>query len=609
MMAPEMEEIGAKIYRAEHILGYRQYITKAFGSLTGVEVLSDHQLAITLDADFLPFFFEVGLFLCVPYPIHVIAPGCRVYDDGYGVYIGNEDPTITEPIFTADLLRETILDPETGYNSHPSVVSGPYMLTSFDGQTAHLEANPYYKGTWVMNMSDILGEEDAEDAGENDEDAEEAEDEAAAVVPDNYIPVTDEEGNILYYAVTPLIPRIAYTCVVSEEIQQMFADEELHLVNKLTYGPAIMELRESAEELGTRFELYPRLGLTFLTFSYDWPTVHEKEVRQAIAWCMDRDALLQEYCQGFGLRVDGYYGMEKWEYMLVSQQIDPPVQLLEEGKSIPENQTGFKNIYASSDAEYDEMIAAWRELNLDNLTQYTVDVDRAVSLLNRAGWTLNREGDDYRPGIDDVRCKMIDGELVALDLTMMYPEGNHIVDTIQENFIDYLNEAGILLTLAPVPMEELLDCYYRRTERTADMIYLGTNFHVVVDPSITYSADNAADHALWNNTFSDDEELYRLAVDMRKTQPGDLYSYIVKWIAFQERYNEVLPTIPVYTNIYFDFYVDYLQNYFASVHTTWGQAIVESYFGAPENGDEEFPEDDWGDEEWDGDEDLMEFDD
>ena len=165
MMAPEIEEIGGKIYRAEHILGYDDYIKGDFPSLTGVEVLSDHQLVITLDHEFLPYFFEIGLLLCVPYPIYVIAPGCKVYDDGYGVYIGNEDQSIEEPIFTAELLRKTILDPETGYNSHPSVCSGPYVLTSYDGTTCHFELNPYFKGDWVSN--DLVAEE-GEDAAAMD---------------------------------------------------------------------------------------------------------------------------------------------------------------------------------------------------------------------------------------------------------------------------------------------------------------------------------------------------------------------------------------------------------------------------------------------------------
>ena len=439
---------------------------------------------------------------------------------------------------------------------------------------------------------------DSDETLDEDEVLDEAEDELQEL-PANYTPVIDEEnGEILYYVAHPQILKIAFSAVKSEDVPQLFADGELHLMNKLVYGSAITEMMQNMEETDARAQPYPRLGMTFLTFTCDWPTVREKEVRQAIAWCMDRDALTQEYCQGYGLRTDGYYGLEKWEYMLVSQQIDPPVHLLESGETIPENQAEFEYLYAHNDAEYDEMMEAWHALTLDQLTQYTVDLDAANTLLNQAGWTLNRDGESYRSGVDEVRCKLIDGELIALDLKMMYPEGNRIVDTIQENFLDHLNAVGILLTLVPAAMDDLLTSYYRETERTTDMIYLGTNFHVVVDPSITYSADTQLAHERWNNTFSDDEELYQRAVDMRKTHPGDLYGYITKWIAFQERYNEVLPAIPIYTNIYFDFFVPYLQNYNITAHVTWGQAIVESYFGEAVEAaeDEENTDFDTGDE-------------
>ena len=118
MMSPEIEDpsIGGKIYRAEHLLGYDDYIAtrkKVVAgepldlspegdvlSLSGVEVRNDYELVITLDADFLPYFFETGLLMTVPYPIKVIAPGCKVYDEGFGVYIGNEDQNDTTNRFT-----------------------------------------------------------------------------------------------------------------------------------------------------------------------------------------------------------------------------------------------------------------------------------------------------------------------------------------------------------------------------------------------------------------------------------------------------------------------------------------------------------------------------
>ena len=138
------------------------------------------------------------------------------------------------------------------------------------------------------------------------------------------------------------------------------------------------------------------------------------------------------------------------------------------------------------------------------------------------------------------------------------------------------------MTLVPEDMEELLKSYYREKDRTTDMIYLATNFHIEVDPSITYSTDKTLNHQIWNNTYSDDEDLYYRAVNMRKTDPRDVYDYITKWIAFQERYNEVLPTIPIYSNIYYDFYTSQLQNYWITGHVTWSQAILEAYFGEDE---------------------------
>ena len=68
---------------------------------------------------------------------------------------------------------------------------------------------------------------------------------------------------------------------------------------------------------------------------------------------------------------------------------------------------------------------------------------------------------------------------------------------------------------------------------------------------------------------------------MRQTDPKDVYDYVSKWISFQERYNEVLPAIPIYSNIYFDFFTSELQNYHVTGHVTWSQAILQSYFGEP----------------------------
>ena len=564
------------------------------------------------------------LLMTVPYPINVIAPGCKVYDDGNGVYLGNadnKDASFTAPVFTADLLKKTILDPETGYNSHPSVVSGPYVIAdggkAWDPETGdgHFVINEYFKGAWMHNTlpgPDYSG-------------------------PVHYIQIVDEEGNPKkdatgneIWLVKPTIEKICFKVADNDTMIQQLADGELHLVNKVTYGPTILEgmQGETAKGAGIQNQRYPRIGLSFLTFTYDWPTVHDKEVRQAIAWCMDRDLLASEYCgAGFGTRVDGYFGIEQWEYLLVTGSLGYPVNLLkpEELEAIEAGDSEdltkkYKNRYVKTAEDYETAVAAWKALANEwegTLVKYTVDLSKANALLDSAGWTLNRNGEAYQAGVDDVRCKkMEDGTLVALDLKMMYPAGNHIAEIMQTSvrgeedaqpsdvvpgaaagsFIDNLAAVGIKLELVPEAMEDLLKSYYRQTERTTDMIYLATNFHVIVDPSITYSTDKTKNHQIWNNTYSDDEDLYYRAVNMRKTEPGDIFEYVSKWVSFQERYNEVLPTIPIYSNIYFDFYNQYLQNYYITGQVTWSQAILPAYFALENLENAAAPAEEAGDE-------------
>ena len=346
MMSPEIEQIGGKIYRAEHILGFEEYLTGELPYLTGVGIIDDHQLAITLDHNFLPYFFETGLFLCVPYPISVIAPGCKVYAGaasdlgdgyGYGIYIGNEDQSIEEPIYTAELLQKTILDPETGYNSHPSVTSGPYVLTDYDYETAHFVINDYYKGAWVYNT---LPEDFHFDVQNHAGTGSGTLAHNSHTGPNIYKidRVTEDGEENPMYLVKPTIEKISFTVADNDTMAEDLASGKFHLVNKVVYGPTILqclgsfsgniepvpdhevEERETGEDeldlSDIRYQNYPRIGLAFLTFTYDWPTVHDKEVRQALAWCMDRDQITQDYCQGFGIVVNGYYGMEQWEYLI-----------------------------------------------------------------------------------------------------------------------------------------------------------------------------------------------------------------------------------------------------------------------------------------------------
>ena len=519
VVAPEIYDCGGTPVHEDYLVGYDQYVSGELSYFPGVRVLNDYTLQFTVQDEYVPFFYEYGLFYCTPFPIKEIAPGVVVKDDGDGVSLANEDETITEPIFTADLIKKTVLDPETGYASHPKVVSGPYTVVSFEGDTGVFEINPYFKG--------------------------------------------DEN----HHSVLPTIKRLIFTLADNNDMIEKLESGEIGLLNKVTKKDTIEKGLKLCAGGAFQAQEYPRVGLSFISFFTEKNTVASKAVRQAIGYCVDRQVLTDEYCGEYGEVMETWQGLAHWTYRIMHGIIPWPI---EEPKD-PEDPEQVE--------KYNKERAEWEGLSMDKVRKYTLNVEKAIDILEKDGWTLNREGAEFDPEKDDVRCKEINGELVALDLKLWYPAGNKMQEIMEENFVPNLAKAGIKLTMEGLPMVDILSTWYDQGERDGDMVYLATNFDVVYDPAVNFVEDEGGLHT-WNYTNLYDEKLYDLAIDMRTTPPYDLIGYMKKFIDFSEEFMEELPILPIYSNMYFDFFTSDLHNYSAPSNVTWTQAIVPSTLGS-----------------------------
>ena len=515
--APEVAETGGLPMDLSYLKGYEEYVRGESKAFAGVHVISDETIEFTVKHEYLPYFFELYRLCFCPFPIYEIAPGCKVYDDGDGCYIGNEDPTVTEKIFTAELLEETVMDPEFGYLSHPTVGSGPYVLTGWDSETltCTFEINPYFKG--------------------------------------------DEEGHL------PTIPKLRYTLSRNEDMVEKLQADEFQLLNKVTRQDSILKgIQLVGAGLGFRMSSYPRIGLTFIVFTPDRPAIQEMNVRKAINYCLEKTETVNEYTAGYGMPIDGLIGLGQWMFSLVNGTMDYPVEL-------PENPT------SQDQKDYDDEIAEWEKLNLDGLKHYELDTDKAVQLLEENGWVLNKDGQPFRPGEDEYRCKEIDGQLVALDLTCAYPETNYTATSLLVRFVPHLQEAGIRLTLLPMDMKTLLRSYNDKDIEEIDMFYLGDDFNIEFDPQLFFQPGDPKapfeDNMAWVHA-----QMYEYAHLMCETEPHDPLEFVQEWIVFQEYLSDYLPMIPIYTNVYFDFYTGDLTNYDILRYITWGDAIVPASY-------------------------------
>ena len=57
---------------------------------------------------------------------------------------------------------------------------------------------------------------------------------------------------------------------------------------------------------------------------------------------------------------------------------------------------------------------------------------------------------------------------------------------------------------------------------------------------------------------------------------------MVNWITMQERFAEALPMIPVYSNVYYDFFTSQLQGFVIQQNLTWSEAIIAAFMAEPQ---------------------------
>ena len=478
--AKETAALGAQALTYGFLVGYEDYFSGESDVFSGVRLLSDTQFSLTVSAENLPYFYELMYVNVTPYPISVIAPGCEVKDDGEGAYIDGP--------FTAELLEKTVLDPVTGYKTHPGVTSGAYMLTGYDAEAgvATFKVNPYYVGN--------------------------------------------------YQGIKPVIESLELRQVTYADALDLLASGEIDVINKASNGDFIDKGVSLFGEGKFGATNYLRNGYGFLAFACEESATSSVAVRQAMAMCLDRSALIEDYLKSYGMEVYSYYGLGQW----VAQPYASTMQ--------------------------------------DEVTVYAYNTAAAVALLEKDGWKYNANGERFNANEDEVRYKKEkDGTLVPLAIRFAQVKNNDAAQWIVDNYAPVLREIGFSFEATEVTFDEQLSHYYRQTDRTYNLMYLATNFAALFDPYYNFNSDEAYQGAL-NTSGISDKKLMELAKSLRETEPGDEETYTGRWLELMKRYSEVLPTLPIYSNIYFDFYANDLMDYEPNAHWSWTSAILYAYF-------------------------------
>ncbi len=320
-----------------------------------------------------------------------------------------------------------------------------------------------------------------------------------------------------------------------------------------------------AGTIDSEYTSYDRAGFGYFQFACDLGPAQWTEFRQAVAYLLDRNEFANTFCQGWGGVVHGPYC------------------------------TAF-TMYNDS-----------KDFIAKNLNTYDYNPEKAVELLKSIGFVLNADGTDYVDGSGLVRykevtaeeatnyedfCVNVDGKiLMPATLNWASSEGNSVSDLLSTMLANgaATKDAGIEIKQTVMTFPELLNYMYRQdayglggdySVPTYNMFNLATGFSSgAYDFSFEFTTDPAYLEEGYNTTHLYDETLDKLSMDMvYGVEPGDYETYLGKWQEFVQRYNEMLPRVPLYANIYVSIYPSTLDNYVEGPFWGFDRAILYADF-------------------------------
>ncbi len=436
----------------QYVAGYEAYSSGESDVFTGLHLIDDKTYSVTIDASMMPYYYGQALIANAPEPMALWLPADVTLED-------TEEGVKFSDNFTSEYIADTVNAARYNYN----ICSGPYMFTSYD-ENAYvytMTKNPNFPGNFEGQTANIE------------------------------------------------------TCLVKYVAQDTMMDQlktgAVDVLTQVADGDTIEAGLDMVDEGGFDYISFPRAGYGMISFKCNQGPTQFTEVRQAVAYLLDRVTFAQTFTGGHGTVVSGPYGTQQWMA-----------------------------------EEYAEEV--------DGLNAYPYSLDSAVAVLEEGGWVYNEDGSDYSG--EGIRYKKLDdGTYMPLVIEWFSSENNSVSDLIvtslQEN--PDVAAAGMQINQTVGTFNDLLTYYYDSSEENPyQMFNLATGFGNPYDIAYSFEPGSA------NNTNAilgeEGQKLYDLALAMNRTAEGDDMAYAENWFNFISYWNELMPEIPLYSNQYHDFF-------------------------------------------------------
>ena len=165
-------------------------------------------------------------------------------------------------------------------------------------------------------------------------------------------------------------------------------------------------------------------------------------------------------------------------------------------------------------------------------------------------------------------------------------EGNPVSELLKVMLAENpdVAKAGMKINQTVMTFPELLNYIYRDESqgakyavKTYSMYNLATGFVPAYDYAYNFASDPESTYVKqgYNTNFIFDKTLDDLSMGMvYGVESDDTEGYLSVWREFIARWNELLPEIPLYSNVYVTMYPDWLEGYTQDSFWDFQSAIV-----------------------------------
>lgn len=520
---------------------------------TGVRMMDDYNFSLTVSSDFYPYYFAYTYAAVSPDPLGlVLGEGVEVKDDGEGCYLSDNfyEKNGDEYVKAAEIAANR-------YDVTKYPFSGPYVISNWDASTKEctMTINPEFKGNF--------------------------------------------EGQ------KPSVETIVYVKIIEETQLDQLKTGGVDVLSGITGGDSTKAALEVVDGENFAEVHYQRAGYGKIEFECDFGPTMFPEVRQAITYLLNRTEFCQAFTGGYGVVVDGPYSPDFDMWRAVEDDIelidytfspDNAKKVLEEGgwiynskgepfvegaggvdsvryKKLTEEEANALDIYGNDAGNKTFKSVA----NTDNITYETVEINGEYYMPLAINWF----GSTPNPVTDLLSTTLANSsDLASVGMVIRATAGDFT--TLLGNIYrdPSMGYAGTpiygMLNLATGWNSAVYDYAFNWS---SDPSWADYSSNKVKDPyDAAFPYDQAAEKLTYEEALAASDgklgmDYLSMAMVYNATTEDEYNQW---WMAYIERWNQLMPDIPLYSNYYYDVYNANIENFETSPFFGPARAILYS---------------------------------